>query len=64
VGAFSAGRSPDAVLFAAAPVPLAAGAAWVCRPADRRTTFRRVVIFQTIASSAFGVYALARLVVR
>jgi 1,4-dihydroxy-2-naphthoate octaprenyltransferase len=61
LAAFRADRRIDAALFAAAPVPLALGAAWACRAAGDRAVFRRVALFQICASSAFGAYALTRL---
>jgi hypothetical protein len=62
LAAWRAGRRFDAALFACAPVPLTLGVAWACRPAGDRAIFRRVALFQIAASSAFGLYALARLV--
>lgn len=62
IAAWRAGRLVDAALFAAAPVPLALGASWACRANGDRAVFRRVAIFQILASSVFGLYALARLV--
>jgi len=61
VAAWRMGRMVDAALFAAAPFPLTFGVAWACRPSGDRAVFRRVALFQILASSAFGVYALARL---
>ena len=61
VAAWRAGHVIDAALFAAAPIPLSLGAAWACRPTTDRAVFRRVALFQTFASSAFGLYAIARL---
>lgn len=60
IAAWRAGRVVDAALFAIAPVPLAVGAAWACRAIGDRAVFRRVAVFQILASSAFGLYALAR----
>ncbi len=62
IAAWRAGRVVDAALFAAAPVPLALGARWACLGIGDRATFRRVAVFQILASSVFGLYALARLV--
>jgi 4-hydroxybenzoate polyprenyltransferase len=59
--AWRTGRTFDAALFAAAPIPLTLGVAWTCRPVEERAIFRRVALFQILASSAFGLYALARL---
>lgn len=61
VAAFRAGRTLDAVLFGLAPIPLALGASWACRASGDRAVFRRVALFQVCASSAFGLYAVARL---
>jgi 4-hydroxybenzoate polyprenyltransferase len=61
IAAWRAGRVVDAALFAAAPVPLTLGAVWACRPTTDRAVFRRVAVFQIFASSAFGLYAIARL---
>ncbi|MDB4943654.1 MAG: hypothetical protein JWP97_3188 [Labilithrix sp.] len=62
-GALAAHRYVELALFVAAPVPLALGARWACRPAGDRQVFRRVARFQIAASSAFGIYALVRLFV-
>lgn len=56
-----ASRPVDAALFAVAPLPLALGVAWACRPEGSRAIFRRVAVFQSAASAAFGAYALFRL---
>ncbi len=62
MAAWRVGRFFEAGLFALAPFPLTFGVAWACRPTGDRAVFRRVALFQILASSAFGVYALARLV--
>jgi 1,4-dihydroxy-2-naphthoate octaprenyltransferase len=54
-------RTIDAALFAAAPIPLGVGAFWACRAEGDRAVFRRVALFQIVASSAFGAYAAVRL---
>lgn len=60
--AYRAGHTLDAALFAMAPLPLSLGAFWACQPTTDRAIFRRVAVFQIFASSAFAVYALARLI--
>lgn len=61
IAAVRAGRLIDAALFVGAPVPLALGSSWACRGKGDRAVFRRVALFQIFASSAFGLYAVARL---
>lgn len=61
IAAWISGRTLDVFLFAAAPAPLALGAAWACRASGDRAVFRRVAVFQILASSAFGAYAALRL---
>ena len=61
VGAWQAERFVEVVLFGLAPIPLALGASWACRGPDDRAIFRRVATFQILASSGFGLFALARL---
>ena len=59
--AWRTGRMVDSALFVAAPFPLGLGATWACRGDGDRAVFRRVAVFQIFASSAFGIYAVARL---
>lgn len=61
VASWRASHVVDAALFACAPGPLAIGASWACRGANDRAVFKRVALFQIAASSAFGAYALVRL---
>jgi 4-hydroxybenzoate polyprenyltransferase len=61
-GALAAGRLLDAALFAAAPLPLGLATSWACGGSSNRAVFRRVAAFQVVASTVFGGYALARIV--
>ena len=61
VAAWRESRFVECVLFVLAPLPLSVGAMWACRPTNDRAIFRRVAMFQIIASSTFGAYALVRL---
>ena len=61
--AFGLERPMERVLFGLTPIVLTAGAFWCCGAKDDRSSFRRVASFQVVASSAFAIYAVARMVV-
>ncbi|MDB5215050.1 MAG: hypothetical protein JWO86_2977 [Myxococcaceae bacterium] len=55
------GRPFDAAILALAWVPMAVGAAWVCRPVPPHAVFRRVSMVQIGAGAGFGLYTFVRL---
>ena len=59
--AYGAERPIERWLFTLAPFVLVPGAFWCCRAPDNRSSFRRVASFQIVASSAFAIYAIARM---